>query len=510
MKYPKPSIGVDGRPISSKPSTRPSIGDKTKPSTRPSTRPGDGGSGTRPKPGDVTRPGTGDRPNIGQRPNRPNKDRPSIGKPIAKPPVAGRPGNPGNRPGLKPGDRPGNRPGVGNRPGYRPGRDVDVNFTRNYNWSVNTHHWGGRPWWGAGSYYPWHRGHWHYGYHHRPYYYPVGRAFAWGLVGWGIGNLIFDCGYHSYYNPYPSQTVVVYTDGGSKSNVNYSEPVSVSAEQAVEQREGMSEDESNSIAEKASKAFDEARVAFKQKDYLTASKKVDEAIGFDPGDTVQHEFKALCLFALKKYTDAASVLNSVLAGSPGWGWDTMIDQYDASAIYEAQLRDLEDYANKSPKAADAQFLLGYHYMTAGFLKEASEAFAKCVELQPRDQVAKQLLQLTKGSTTGDTDDSDLPTGSEKDYNPPALDSMHGKWTAKSGSGTITLSISDDNKFVWNYDDGKKPFKMEGDASMDDGLLVLSDAESQIVAAVELKDTGTLNFIIAGGTEGDPGIDFKKS
>jgi tetratricopeptide (TPR) repeat protein len=302
----------------------------------------------------------------------------------------------------------------------------------------------------------------------------------------------------------------VYNDSGKSSNINYAEPVSVSSEQAIEQRSGMSQEESDTLAKKASEAFDAARVAFKQKDYLTASKKTDEAISYDPGDTVQHEFKALCLFALQKYSDAASVLNSVLASSPGWGWDTMIDQYDSSATYESQLRALEDYANKSPKAADAQFLLGYHYMTAGFLDEASDAFAKCVELQPRDQVAKQLLQLTRSSTTGESDDEGLPTDSEKEYSPPALAEIHGKWTAKSGNGTITLSISGDDKFTWNYDDGKKPFKMEGNASMDDGLLVLSDDESQIVAAIEMKDDATLNFIVAGGTEGDPGIDFKKS
>ncbi|MFC5051105.1 tetratricopeptide repeat protein [Rubritalea spongiae] len=491
--YSKPSLGIDGRPLqnrpgggaSERPSVRPKPGDGI--ASRPSP-PGAGGSGNRPKPG----------------------NRPSSGKPINKPPIGDRVSGVG-KPGLPKWD---NRPGVGHRPGrggnVNVGNKVDVNFSRNVNWSVDSRHWGGRPWWGAGSYYPWHGGHWHYGYHYRPYYYPAGRAIAWGLVGWGLGNLIFDCGYYHYFNPYPTQTVVVYTDGGQSSNLSYAEPVGVSAEQTVEQRSDMSQEESDTMAKKASDAFEAARVAFKSKDYVTASKKTDEAISYDPGDTVQHEFKGLCLFALQKYADAASVLNSVLAGSPGWGWETMIGQYDSSATYEAQLRALEDYAKKSPKAAEAQFLLGYHYMTAGHLDEASEAFAKCVELQPRDQVAQQLLELTENSTTGDGDDSDLPTDSKKEYNPPPLDSMHGKWTAKTPEGTIVLIISDDDKFVWSYDDGKKPFKMEGGASMDEGLLVLSDDDSQIVAAVEMKDDSTLNFIVAGGAEGDPGVDFNKS
>ncbi|MFD2160307.1 tetratricopeptide repeat protein [Rubritalea tangerina] len=505
LKYAKPSVGIDGRPV-----TRPGQGGS---GVRPQPRPGEGGAGVRPAP-KPDRPNVGrpDRPNVG-RPDRPDvgrPDRPSVGNPIAKPPIGNRPGKPG-KPG-RPGDGwGGNRPGVGHRPGggnnINIGNKVDVNFSRNVNWSVDARHWGGRPWWGVGSYYPWHRGHWHYGWHYRPYYYRPGRVIAWGLVAWGVGNLIFDCGYHHYYNPYPTQTVVVYSDSG-KSSVNYAQPVTSSAEQAVEQRSDMSQKESDSLAAKASAAFDEALKKFKQKDYLNALKKVDEAISYDPGETVQHEFKALCLFALKKYPDAAGVLNSVLSSNPGWGWDTMIGLYDASSTYEAQLRALEDYAKKSPKAADAQFLLGYHYMTAGYMEEAEEAFAKCVELQPRDQVAAELMRLTKNSSTGDSQGSADPK--QKEYAPPALDTLHGAWSAKSGAGTIKLTIGDDNKFTWDYSDGKKPFKMTGTASMDDGLLVLGGEDSQIVAAIEMKDDKTLHFVIAGGPDGDPGLDFKKS
>ena len=483
LKYAKPAVGFDGRPM---------------------TRPGQGGAGVRPGTGKpiTGRPSTG-RPSTG----RPSTGRPSTGRPIARPPVTGRPGKPG-RPGG--GWNGGNRPGVGHRPGggnVNIGNKVDINFSRNANWSVNSNHWGGRPWWGAGSYHSWHHGHWHYGWHRRPYYYSPGRVIAWGLVGWGIGSLIFDSGYQSYYNPYPTQTVVVYNDGGS-SNVNYAEPVTSSAETAVEQRSGMSEKESDSLAKKATDSFDAAVKAFKEKDYLTAVKKTDEAISYDPGETVQHEFRALCLFALQKYSDAASVLNSVLSSNPGWGWETMIGLYDSSETYTAQLRALESYANKNAKAADAQFLLGYHYMTEGHMKEAQGAFAKCVELKPRDQVAGELLRLTQNSSTGDSQGESDP--SQEEYTPPPLDQIQGTWTAKSGAGSIKLTIGKDNKFVWTYNDGKKPFKMDGQASMDDGLLVLGGEESQIVAAIEMRDEKTLNFVIAGGPDGDPGLNFIKS
>lgn len=470
-KYPKPSIGIDGKPLKTPPSVRPSITDKGKVADR-------------------ARPA----------------QRPSVEKPITKPPISTRPsiGKP-NRPDWS------NRPGLGQRPGggrINIGNDVDINFSRNVNWSVNSRYWGGRPWWGVGGYFPWHHGHWHYGWHRYPYYYRPGRVIAWGLVGWGLGNLIFNSGYHSYYNPYPSQTVVVYNDNGS-SSVDYSQPVTQSADAALEQREGLSSDESDTLAKKAADAFDEARVSFKQKDYISALSKTNTAISYDPSETVQHEFRSLCLFALQKYSESASVLHSLLSSTPGWGWETMIDQYDSSTTYESQLRTLETYSKKNPKSAEAQFLLGYHFMTAGHLDQATVAYQKVVDLQPKDQVAAQLLNLTANSTDGEGKQK-VGEQASREYTPPELARLQGKWVSKTATGVITLSISKDNNFVWVFDDGKKPFKMDGKASMDEGLLVLSDDESQMVAAIEMKDDRTLNFVIAGGTEDDSGINFTKS
>lgn len=471
-KYSKPSIGIDGKPLKPDSGARPSFADKAKVADRA-------------------------RPAV----------RPSIGKPIAKPPISKRPsiGKP-SRPNWS------DRPGLGTRPGggniINIGNNVDINFSRNVNWSVNSRYWGGRPWWGVGGYFPWHHGHWHYGWNRYPYYYRPGRVIAWGLIGWGLGNLIFNSGYHSYYNPYPSQTVVVYNDSGS-SHVDYSQPVTQSADAALDQREGISSDESNTLAKKAADAFDEARVAFKQKDYVSALSKTNTAISYDPSETVQHEFRSLCLFALQKYSESASVLHSLLSSTPGWGWETMIDQYDSLNTYESQLGALEMYSKKQAKSAEAQFLLGYHFMTAGHFDQAAAAYQKVVDLQPKDQVAAQLLSLTANSTDGEGKQK-VEGQSRREYNPPELDSLHGKWVSKTSTGVISLSISKDNSFTWVFDDGKKPFKMKGKASMDEGLLVLSNDESQMVAAIEMKDEKALNFVIAGGTEGDQGITFTKS
>ena len=71
-----------------------------------------------------------------------------------------------------------------------------------------------------------------------------------------------------------------------------------------------------------------------------------------PGDGALHEYRALVLFALGKFSEAAGVLNPVLAGGPGWDWTTMISLYPGQETYMNQLAALESYANSKHDAAD--------------------------------------------------------------------------------------------------------------------------------------------------------------
>jgi len=84
------------------------------------------------------------------------------------------------------------------------------------------------------------------------------------------------------------------------------------------------------LAETNSAATGSSRAAFKQGDYVAALKSADEAIAYSPGNVTLREYRALVLFTLGRYPDAAGVLNPVLASGPGWGWDTMVGFYDSS------------------------------------------------------------------------------------------------------------------------------------------------------------------------------------
>lgn len=541
----RPGAGGGGvqRPDIDRPGTRPGAGGGGVPKPgidRPGVRPGQGGGGiqrpdpTRPgRPGDLkpglnrpgvtypTRPGI-NRPGVVNRPNI-NVNRPNVN--INRPVI--------NRPNLNVRPRPEWNNKWGNNWGHWGGGNkvnnihINNNFHNNLNWSYRPNYWGNRPWWGAGAYHPWHHGNWNYGWNrpwynrYRPWYgyrpWPgyvvydndnnVAEGIAWGLAAWGLGNLIYNVGYQTYSNPYPAPAVQTV----SGSSFSYSQPVSVSA---ADYPPG-DETAAKTAGDKSDTSLDRSRDAFKNGDYLTALKSVDEALAVEPGDTALHEYRALVLFALGKYSEAAGVLNATLASGPGWDWSTMVGFYPSSDVYTGQLRKLEKYVTSKPDAADSRFLLGYHYMVCGHLDRAYDQFEEVVKLQPADTVARQLRDLVKNSLPTDDDDE---TGKEPD-SPPAVPTpepvdtakLVGTWITDRGKdGKITLNLATDGAFSWLYDHGGKSSELKGNYSINEkGLLVLAAEDSQMVGKVTLPKDDELTFVLAGGPEGDPGLSFTK-
>jgi len=141
------------------------------------------------------------------------------------------------------------------------------------------------------------------------------------------------------------------------------------------------------------KIMDEARQAFAAKEYEKAEQLVDSAIKKSPGDTTLHEFRALVLFARKKYQEAAGTIYGVLAVGPGWDWDTLKSFYADPATYTAQLRALEAYAKDHPMDAASRFLLAYQYLCFDARDAAIQVLQQVVKLEPKDQLAAHLLDM---------------------------------------------------------------------------------------------------------------------
>ncbi len=200
-----------------------------------------------------------------------------------------------------------------------------------------------------------------------------------------------------YENPYyvaPVDATAYYPD--------YSQPIPPPAEEAplagepepgdIAADQGGAAADEDPNAQKAVAIFDQGRELFKTGNYKGALDKVDQAIQLLPSDATLHEFRALCLFALKQYKEAAAGVYAVLAGGPGWDWDTMRALYPDANTYTTQLRALEQFQKVHPDDTYASFLLAYHYLVMGYPNQAAKQLDRVVKAQPDDKLASALLQ----------------------------------------------------------------------------------------------------------------------
>jgi tetratricopeptide (TPR) repeat protein len=155
----------------------------------------------------------------------------------------------------------------------------------------------------------------------------------------------------------------------------------------------------NSTVNEANERFDAARKAFYNGDYAKAQELVEQAIQVLPSDATLHEFRALTLFAQKKFKEAAATLYAVLWAGPGWNKDTMATLYPDWDTYTRQLRALESYVKAHPDEAYAHFLLAYHYLVVGSMDQAIAQLKEVVRLDPKDQLSAALVKaLTQPPT----------------------------------------------------------------------------------------------------------------
>jgi len=147
--------------------------------------------------------------------------------------------------------------------------------------------------------------------------------------------------------------------------------------------------------------LDEARTAFTRGEYAKAQEVIEQGIQKAPGDATLHEFRALTMFAQKKYADAAGTVYAVLSAGPGWNWETLRSFYDNEETYKDQLRALEDHSRANPKAGDDHFLLAYHYLVLDAKDAAVKQLEQVVQIMPKDQLAAALLKALKQSPPDD-------------------------------------------------------------------------------------------------------------
>ena len=353
----------------------------------------------------------------------------------------------------------------------------------------------------------WHRGCWHgrWGRGDRLNYwfkkYPVMTTL--GVTTWAINRVRWAFGYNDYYNPY-------YTSGTSGGYYDYSQPIDQSS---GAEASGTSADSSSlppGVSQKAVELFNQAQQKFYDKDYDAALALADSALKEMPNDAVIHEFRALVLFSLGKYQDAAATLYAVLGVGPGWDWATMSGMYEDGDTYNKQLRTLENYRYDHPKDAAAQFVLAYHYITLGHNENASDQLQSVLKLNPRDEVAADLLSQI---------DPKAKLPEQKEITKPPEDTklvkssdLPGTWTARRSNGTtFEMALDDKGAFTWKYTMDGKSQEMSGVYALDDkGVLALNvDNQGTMLAQLDKQSDEKLDFYMVGDTSGSEPLHFAK-
>jgi tetratricopeptide (TPR) repeat protein len=351
--------------------------------------------------------------------------------------------------------------------------------------------------------------------------YGLGMGLGYGLSSWLFGPMLYNWGYSSYSNPYWGGGGY----GGTTAVVqqpiiyDYSQPIDATSAPAEE-----------GVVNQAMTVFDQAREAFKQGDYNRALELTDQALRQVPNDPTLHEFRALGLFALQRYQEAAAALYAVLSVGPGWDWTTLINLYNNPETYTQQLRALESHCSQNPKDPAARFVLAYHYLTQGHVEAALDQFKVVVALQPKDQLAAQLVQQLEQARNS-ASQTQLAQGSG---NPPSTATtpvanpgsnpapapttpvkegkVEGTWVAQpTKDTTITLTFNQPDHFVWKVSHLGQEHQFAGSYSDVNGTLTLAqDQNNALVGNVVFQDDNHFQFKVLGGGPGDPGLNFTKS
>jgi tetratricopeptide (TPR) repeat protein len=359
---------------------------------------------------------------------------------------------------------------------------------------------------------------------------------GYGLTSWLYGPMLYNWGYSNYYNPY-------YQAGGYGGTTVVQQPIIYDYAQPINASAPPPEE---AVTTQAMSTFDQARDAFRQGDYPRALDLTDQSLRQVPNDPTLHEFRALTLYALGRYDEAAASLYAVLSVGPGWDWSTLIGLYGSPDSYTQQVRALESYVTQNPKSAAARFVLAYQYLTMGHMPEAAAELKDVVALQPKDQLSGQLLQQIQqakgsgpgnppagatesvGSLAGPTGVNPAPAPTAAQGNPapapaaaqgnpaPASGGAQGKlegtWTAQpTQDTTITVTFPDPGHFVWKVTHQGQEHQFQGESSFVNGILTLAqDQNNAMVGDVSWQDPTHFQFKVLGGGPADPGLTFAKS
>jgi tetratricopeptide (TPR) repeat protein len=274
-----------------------------------------------------------------------------------------------------------------------------------------------------------------------------------------------------------------------------------------------------SVVDESATLFASARDFFKQGNFALALQQADDALATNPNDTSLHEFRALALFALGRYDDAATTLYAVLSVGPGWDWPTLIGLYPNVNVYTAQLRALEGFVKSNQQSASSRFVLAYHYMTQGYFDDAANMLRQVTALKPSDSLSAKLLQQLDAAkqqrpnpAAGAAEAAPAPEPAPANTAVPEGAKISGNWSAQPNPDTrVALTIQPGGAFHWQVTVKGQTRDFSGTSNFGGGVLTLvPDKTPPIVGRVSWTDANHMTFRVIGDSPDAPGLSFAKS
>jgi tetratricopeptide (TPR) repeat protein len=333
-----------------------------------------------------------------------------------------------------------------------------------------------------------------------------------GLSSWIYGPMLYNYGYATYRNPYvkagssPGTGVPL-----QPAAYEYSEPINAQRTPPV-----------RATINLGASYFDAARHAFRSGDFARTLELVDQALKSTPDDPALHEFRALTLFALTRYDEAARALYAVLSIQPGWDWTTLIRLYNDPESYTRQLRALEVFTTQNPDRAPAHFVLAYHYLTQEHADAALHQFKLVTSRQPSDVVSAQVIHrlehpqqhaatglastANSTATSRELKTSDMPDAAKQGK-------IEGSWSAEPGpERNIKVAFQAGGGYSWIVSRQGKDQHFQGKSSNQYGILTLVEDQTnyKIVGFLRWTDETHFIFTVMGAGSADPGLSFSSA
>ena len=150
----------------------------------------------------------------------------------------------------------------------------------------------------------------------------------------------------------------------------------------------------NSLVSGALTSRDRGLAAFRDGRYREAADAFRLACETNQGDPAAELYAGHALFAIGRYHDGVKYLRRALELQPRIAFLTfdMRDDYRDRTEFEQQFKALEEALRIAPRDEDRLFMLGYVLYYGGQRDRAYEPFARLLRIDPRDSVARRLME----------------------------------------------------------------------------------------------------------------------